>query len=69
MKIKTTKEVKQDLTTIKKYLNTNYGIPVADNIMYAIEKSVLLIGNNPYIGVGGRLDNTREFFIPRLQIL
>jgi addiction module RelE/StbE family toxin len=63
MKLIFTKTSLLKLEDIKKYITKDSAIK-AENLIIKIKNSILLLQKNPLIGVIGRLENTREFYIP-----
>lgn len=63
MEIIYTNEAIDDIDNIHDYISKD-NFMAADNLLNRIYKVIDLISKNPYIGVVGRVENTREFFIP-----
>lgn len=63
MKIILSSKAKFDLKTIYNYISKDNKI-VAKQQIDKIYNAIELIAKNPYMGVNGRAEHTREFFIP-----
>lgn len=63
MEIIYTNEAIDDIDNIHDYISKD-NFRAADKLLNRIYNVIDLISKNPYIGVVGRVENTREFFTP-----
>ncbi|MDR2007681.1 MAG: type II toxin-antitoxin system RelE/ParE family toxin [Alphaproteobacteria bacterium] len=66
MKALISKKAEISIEEIYEYIAKDNNLS-AQKIVNKIHKAVETISQNPYIGVAGRYDGTREFFVPRTK--